>query len=88
MFHEEELFSGDLCGTDEGSVMGNHGLEFSAQILTLDPVDHEATETGTGSNAVLNVDVIEVVADVFPAFDEILVWSTTYITWKACSLAK
>lgn len=61
MLHEEELLGGDLGGADEGSVMGNDGLEVSTEVLALDPVDHEAAETGTGKDTVLEVNVIEVI---------------------------
>ncbi|EZF78110.1 hypothetical protein H105_00740 [Trichophyton soudanense CBS 452.61] len=77
VFNEEELVSSDLGGSNEGTVMGDEGLELASEVLSLDPVDHETTEGGTGSNTVVSVNVLDVVVDVFPDLDKILVWSTT-----------
>lgn len=77
VFNEEELVSSDLGGSNEGTVVGDEGLELASEVMSLDPVDHETTEGGTGSNTVVSVNVLDVVADMFPDLDKILVWSTT-----------
>lgn len=51
--------------------MRNQGLELAAERVPLDPVDHEATEARAGGDAVVGIDVGDVVADVFPALDEV-----------------
>lgn len=53
--------------------MADQGLELAAQIAALDPVDHEATIAGTGGDTVVGVNEVEVLVDVFPAFDEVFV---------------
>lgn len=53
--------------------MADQGLELAAQIAALDPVDHEATVAGTGGDTVVGVNEVEVLVDVFPAFDEVFV---------------
>jgi hypothetical protein len=53
--------------------VADQGLEFPAERATLDPVDHETAVAGACGDAVVGVDVVEVLVDVFPAFDEIVV---------------
>lgn len=49
--------------------MRDEGLEFPAQWIPLDPIDHESAVACTGRNPVLGVDEGEVVIHVFPAVD-------------------
>lgn len=51
--------------------MGYKSLELAAERVTLNPIDHETAETGTGRYAVVRVDVGDIIADIFPAFDEV-----------------
>lgn len=85
VLNEEELVSSNLGGSNEGTVMGDEGLELPSKFLSLDPVDHETTERSTSSNTVVSVDVLEVVTNVFPDLEEILVWSTTPVVGDVIS---
>lgn len=76
MVDEEELLSTNLSSAHKGAIMGDHGLEFAPERLAHHPVNHEATEGGTGSNAILNINVVEIVAHVFPAFNNVFIGST------------
>jgi hypothetical protein len=71
--HEPQLLSRDLGVRDEGAVVADQGLEFPAQRATLDPVDHETAVAGACGDSVVGVDVVEVLVDVFPALDEVVV---------------
>lgn len=74
---EEELFSADLACAHPSSVVGDGGLKVATEWCANDPVHHEATERGTGSNAVLDINVVEVVTNILPAENEVLERSTT-----------
>ena len=71
--HEPQFLRGDLGVCHEGTVVRDERLEFSAQVAALDPVYHESAEAGAGGDSARGVDVVEIVADVFPAFDEVFV---------------
>lgn len=73
MLHEPQLLGGDLRIGHEGAVVGDQGLELATEIASLDPVDHESSEAGSSGNSVVGVDEVKVVADVFPALDEVVV---------------
>lgn len=66
---EPQLLSGHHIIHDERPVVCDYRLELATQRVPLDPVHHVAAEAGTGGDAVIGVDVVEVVADIFPAFD-------------------
>ena len=69
MLRDPQLFRIDLRVCNEASVMTDQGFELAAQVITLDPVNHESTVTGSRCYAVVCVDKVEVVTDVFPTFD-------------------
>jgi hypothetical protein len=73
VFNEPKLFSRDLCIGNEGSIMADQCLEFAAQGVTLNPVDHETTITGTSRNTTIGINEVEVVADILPALHQVIV---------------
>jgi hypothetical protein len=77
MVHEPKLLSSNLGRADESAVMCDHGFEIPSKVLAVNPIDHEATVARTSSNSVLNINVFEIVADVFPALDKIPEGSAT-----------
>lgn len=79
MFDKPQLVSRHLCICYKGSIMSNKRFELPTKRVPLDPVDHEATIAGAGSNAVIRVDEVKVVVNVLPAFDEIVIWIATPI---------
>lgn len=69
--------------------MADQGLEFPAQRATLDPIDHEPAVAGACGDAVVGVDVVEVLVDVLPAFDEVVVGGSACSSLKfACQPGK
>lgn len=73
MFNKPQLLGGNLRIGYKGTVVADKSLELPTERVALDPVDHEATVTGSSSNTIVCVDEIEVVAHVFPALDKIIV---------------
>lgn len=73
MFDEPELLSGDLRISNESSIVADQCLEFTTQRVSLDPIDHEATITGASCHAAVGVNEVEVIADILPALDQIIV---------------
>lgn len=69
MLSEPQLFRVDLRICDKAAVVANQGFELAAQVVTLDPVDHETAVTGSRCYAVVCVDEVKVVVDIFPTFD-------------------
>lgn len=69
MLHEPKLFRCYLRICDKGSIVADKCFEFTTQRVALDPVDHEATIASAGSHAVVGVDEVKVVTDIFPALD-------------------
>lgn len=53
--------------------MADQRFELSPQGIPLDPIDHETAVAGTRCDAVVCVDVIEVIPDIFPALDQVVV---------------
>ena len=78
VLNEPQLFGGHLGIGHEGTVVADQGLELAAKIASLDPVDHETSVTGSSGNTIVGVDKVKVVADVFPALDEVVVRSSSY----------
>lgn len=78
MLNEPELFGGDLCIGNEGSIVAHQCLEFTTQRVTLDPVDHEPTITGARCHTAIGINEVEVIADVFPTLDQVVVRIATY----------
>lgn len=74
--HEPELLGGDLGVSNECTVVRDERLEFAAQIAALNPVHHEPAVAGTGGDAAVGVDVVEVVADIFPGLNEVFIGRT------------
>lgn len=56
--------------------MGDEGFEFATQRITLDPVEHVTAETGSGGDSVISIDVGDVLLDVLPGFDEVIIRRT------------
>lgn len=73
MFDKPQLFSGDLRIGHKGAIVADECLELPTQWVTLDPVDHEATITGSSSNTIIGINEVKVITHVFPALDEIVV---------------
>jgi len=73
MLSEPQLFRVNLSICNEAAVVADEGLKLAAQVITLNPVDHESTVTGSCCYAVICVDEVKVVADVFPAFDQVII---------------
>lgn len=59
------------------AVMADKGFEFAAEGVALDPVDHVATERGTGSDSAVRVNVVDVVAKVLKDLNEVSVRAAT-----------
>ena len=57
--------------------MSDGSLEVATEFRANDPVHHEATEGGASSNAVFNINVVKVVANILPAELKVLERSTT-----------
>jgi hypothetical protein len=77
MLSKPELFSGDLGISHKGSIMGDKCLELPSQRVTLDPIHHETSITGTRSDTVVCVDEVKVVSDILPGLDQIIVGVAT-----------
>lgn len=76
MLHKPQLLRRNLSIRDKRAVVGYQRFELAAEIAALDPVDHEAAETGPGCDAAAGVNIVEVVADVFPRLDQVVVRGT------------
>lgn len=71
--HEPKFFSRDLGIRHKCSIVGDKSLELAAQRTALNPVDHKATVASTGSNAVVGIDKVKVISDVFPSLHKVFV---------------
>jgi pyruvate/2-oxoglutarate/acetoin dehydrogenase E1 component len=57
--------------------MANQCLEFTTERVALDPIDHEATITGTGCHSAVCINEVEVVTYMLPALDQVIVGVAT-----------
>lgn len=77
MLGEPELIGGNLRIRNKGSVVGDNGFELSSKRVTLDPVHHETSITGTRSHAIFRVNEVKLVSDILPGLDQIVVGVAT-----------
>lgn len=73
MLHEPQFLSRDLCIGHKCAVVAGECLELAAERITLDPVDHETTVAGASCNAAIGINKVEVVPDILPTFDQVVV---------------
>jgi hypothetical protein len=57
--------------------VADQGLEFTTERVALDPIDHETTVTSTSCHSMVCVNEVEVVADILPTLDQVVVGIAT-----------
>lgn len=56
--------------------MGNESFELATEWLALDPVNHESSIACSEGNAMIGVDIIEILMNIFPSLYKVFVWGS------------
>ena len=77
MMREEELIRRVLIESAENTVVSDECFKLSSQGVALDPVHHVTTIACTECYRSARIDIGDAGLDVFEAFDEVDIWSTS-----------